>query len=266
MKRFILSILAAIIFALPLALTAQSYTAQSGVTFFVGQAATATATSAAVRLPNFSGTGTLNIVETGITGSPSGCTIVLKYVSNTGGTATSAMNTVSFTPATGNQQFNITPAIPSGDNYQATYACSSTYPTAGLINITFSPIPANVLTNPAGYGDPCKNPAAPTANASISVSSATTTQLVALSTGKSVYVCQFTIAGTTGGSVQLEYGTGTTCTTPTVLTGAISVTTASPISMGWGGALITAPAGNALCLVTAGTSTAVTGFVSYVQQ
>ena len=68
MKKLI-GVLAACLMALPLA--AQTYTAQAGVTFFVQQSATATATSGAVRLPTYSGTGTLNIIGAGIVGSRS---------------------------------------------------------------------------------------------------------------------------------------------------------------------------------------------------
>jgi hypothetical protein len=266
MKRSI-SMLAASVFMLPLAVQSQTFQAQSGVSLLTSVTATATHTGAAIRLPNFSGVGTLNITESGITGSPSGCSVALAYQQNNATVKTAAVATIAFTPATGTQQLSVIPTVPSGDNYIAVYSCSSTYPTAGLISVSFSPIATNVLANVSGVGDPCKNPAAATSSFSVALTSATTTAVAAVAAGKSVYVCQMTIAGTTGGSVQLEYGTGATCGTgTTALTGAIAVTTAQPVSVGWGGALVTAPVGNALCLVTSGTSTAVNGFISYVQQ
>ena len=264
MKKF-LGILFAVA-TLPAVMVAQTYTAQSGVSLFTTQPATATATSGAVRLPGFSGVGTLNITGTGITGSPSGCSIALAYEQNNATTATSAVATISFTPAVSVQQLSVVPTIPSGDNYVATYTCS-TYPTAGYISVSFSPIPTNVLTNVSGIGDPCKNPAAATSSVVVNTNGAGTTQLVALSAGKQVYVCQFivTVSATTATAV-LEYGTGASCGMgTTALTGAMAGAANTAIYVGWGGAVVTAPAGNALCLVNGGTGTQ-TGVLSYVQQ
>ena len=261
MKKF-LGILFALA-TLPTVMVAQTYTAQSGVSLFTTQLATATATSSVVRLPTFSGAGNISITGSGITGSPSGCTIALAYEQNNATTATSAVATISFTPGNSVQQLAVTPTVPSGDNYVATYACSSTYPTAGYISVSFSPVQADVLTNVAGVGDPCKNPAAGTT--SVAVSGVTTlAQQVALSAGKQIYVCQFTASVGTTGTVQLEYGTGTNCGTgTTALTGAVNVAANTPVSIGWGGAVVTTPASNALCLVA---SQAAAGVISYVQQ
>lgn len=267
--RSIVAVLAACLaVALPITVTAQSYntyTAQAGVTLFTGQAATATATSNATRLPTFAGYGVLNINETGITGSPSGCSIALKYQQNnvTANSATAA--TVSFTPSTGTQQLLVNPTIPVGDQFVAVFTCS-TYPTAGALNVTFSPM-TSVLPNISGFGDPCKNPTATTSNVVINTSGAGTTQLVALSAGKSVYVCDvvFSVSATTATAV-LEYGTGSSCGSgTTALTGAMVGAANSQIVIGWGGAVATAPAGNALCIVNGGTGTQ-TGVLSYVQQ
>ena len=273
MKNRILALLAVCLMALPLA--AQSYTAQSGVTFFVQQAATATATSGAVRLPTFSGSGTLTVVETGITGSPSGCTVKLYYQSNGGGANTSVVSTTSFTPSTGVQTFTISPSVASGDNYVAVYACSSTYPTAGLLTASFSPI----VTTTAGGGtqtvsqsvaagtDPCQNPAVLKSSAAISIASASTVQIVALSGTKSIYVCALSdgSSGTTP-SFELLPGTGTNCGTPgTALTGVITFTSGSGIHLdAGGGSVVVAPAGDELCAVTVGAAHG--GVVTFVQQ
>lgn len=267
MKKF-LAILAALTFvALPLTLTAQysstQYTAFSGVSLLTTVPATKTVTSAPLRLPTFSGVGTLNITEAGITGSPSGCTIALSYVQNNAlSSAVIAAQTVSFTPSTGVQQFNINPGTAEGDQYVATYACSSTYPTAGTISITFSPALV-VVTHGIG-GDPCSNSSLSKSNANVA-DSATTVQLVALSAGKSIYVCGFTQTASTAGTYALEYGTGTTCGTgTTALTGTTTIALATVHNLGWGGTIVTVPAGNALCLLN---TTAVTaGALTYVQQ
>jgi hypothetical protein len=250
----------------PLSAVSQSYTAQSGVSFFVQQSATATATSGAIRLPNFSGAGTLTVTETAITGSPSGCTIKLAYQSNVATTATATVSTVSFTPATGSQTFTIAPSIASGDAYVATYACSSTYPTAGFVNVSFSPIATETITNVAGTTDPCQNPSVLKSSAVISVASAGEASLVALSTTKAIYVCGVVdgSAGTTP-SLVLQYGTVAGCASgTTALTGAIPFTSGGVLNLGWHGTIVTAPVGDVLCALTVGAGHY--GVVTYVQQ
>jgi hypothetical protein len=127
---------------------------------------------------------------------------------------------------------------------------------------------------PAQIPDPCFSQFTVKQNVSISVASATTTSLVAVSAGKAVYVCGGIIdiqgSATTVGSAQLEYGTGASCSSPTVLTGVMpgSITANVPtiVPIVGNGSDLTAPASNGLCIVTAGTTVGVTGFVSYVQQ
>ena len=266
MKK-ILALMAAVML-LPLALTAQTYVAQSGVSFFVGQAATATATSGAVRLPNFSGAGTLTIIGAGITGSPSGCTIVLKYSSNAGGGTTGAISTTSFTPATSVQQFTVTPSVANGDRYTAVYYCSSAYPTAGTITASFSPsgAAAGGAITVTNSGDPCLNPNVAKSSVSVGISTATTTQLVALSGTKLVYVCGGTLTTGASTTVAFEYGTGSACGTgTTALTGVMAPATGGVLNLGGDGTRFAAIAGNALCAVTTGTG-GLNGYVQYVQQ
>jgi len=268
MKKFLGFITLTAALLLPHSTIAQAaYTQQAGVSFFTSTSAAATHTSGAIQLPTTNGVGILNITESGITGSPSGCTVALKYQQNNATVATAAVATVSFTPSTGTQQLFVNPTVAAGDSYVAVYACSSTYPTAGLISISFSPVNVAAILNVTSFGDPCKNPAASTSSAVINVSSATTTQLVALAAGKSVYVCQVTMSGGSAATAVLEYGTGSSCGTgTTALTGALALNATQPVSLGWGGALASTPAGAALCLVTGGTVTTAQGIVSYVQQ
>ena len=265
MKRSI-SMLAACIFMLPFTLSAQTYVAQSGVSLLTGVTASATHTSGAVRLPNFSGAGTLNITESGITGSPSGCTVALSYQQNNATVKTAAVATISFTPATGTQQIAVAPSTPSGDSYVAVYACSSTYPTAGLINISFSPTQTVTLSNTAGIGDPCQNPAVAKSSAVINVATAGEASLVAPSTGKSIYVCGVSDGslGTTP-SLVLQTGTVAGCASgTTAATGAIPFTAGSVLNLGYGGTIMTVPASGVLCALTVGNGHY--GVVSYVQQ
>lgn len=268
MRNKIVTFLAACLcMAAPLVTAQATYTAQAGVTFFVVQPATATATSGAVRLPTFNGAGTLTVIGSGITGSPSGCTIVLKYQSNAGGSATGAISTTSFTPATSTQQFTITPSVANGDNYIATYACSSTYPTAGTLSISFSPSSAAAggaitVTN---SGDPCANPNVAKSSVSVAISTATTTQIVAISGTKAVYVCGGTLVFGASTTAQFEYGTSTNCTGTNALTGVMSPGTGTTVGLSGDGTRFGAPASNGLCVVSTGTG-GIEGYISYVQQ
>ena len=266
-KKLITALLAALaLTALPLTLTAQtSYSAQSGVSLLTGTPATAAATSGAVRLPTFSGTGTLNVTGVGITGSPSGCQVALKYQQNNAVSPTAAVSTTSFTPAVSVQTFAVAPTIPSGDNYIAAYTCS-VYPTAGSLNISFSPIAGNVLVNAPGLGDPCQNPGVAKSTVSVAISTATTTQLVALAAGKSVYQCGFAASFGATTTAQFEYGTGSACGTgTTVLTGAYAPATGGILTLSAESAHFNTPAGNALCLVSTGTG-GINGALTFVQQ
>lgn len=274
MKKFI-GVLAACLMALPLGTSAQTYVAQSGVSLFTAVPATATSVSGPVRLPNFSGAGTLTVTESGITGSPSGCTVALAYQGNNATVATSAVSTTSFTPASNVQQFVIAPSIATGDNYVATFHCSA-YPTAGLLTASFSPAAAATvitsgtisLSNAAGT-DPCANPSVAKSSAVVNISGAAgTTQLVAVSGTTSVYACGFqaTVVGTTP-TVLFEYGTSTDCTGTHALTGTMAIVTTSTVNLGFGGSTVfKAPASQGLCLVAGGTTPSIQGVLTYVQQ
>lgn len=109
----------------------------------------------------------------------------------------------------------------------------------------------------------------PDNSAPINVSTATTTQLVALSSGKKIYVSamDFVNASGTADNVTFEYGTGSNCGTgTTALTGPYATGTNSPgLSKGGGlGVIMTVPASNALCMVTSA-AVQVSGSVSYTQ-
>ncbi len=100
----------------------------------------------------------------------------------------------------------------------------------------------------------------------INVSTAVTTQLVALTSGQTIYVCSFSFmsAGTT--NVTFEYGTGTLCATGlTTLTGAYNLTAQTGVSQGSGlGTVFRTAAGNALCIVNSA-AVQVSGVVSYTK-
>lgn len=120
--------------------------------------------------------------------------------------------------------------------------------------------------SPAVSVDPCFTNTSKS-SVVINIGSATTTQLVALVAGQKIYVCGYsaTHAVGTAATYQFEYGTGSSCGTgTTVLTGAMIggffVSFADP------GTTFATPAGNALCMVTAGTGPSAQGVLTYIQQ
>lgn len=79
-----------------------------------------------------------------------------------------------------------------------------------------------------------------------------TTQVVAGSTGQVINVCGYVIAGAGTGTVQLEFGTGASCTSPTLLTAIISTITATNLQDHFGNAWASSAPGQSLCAVTTG--------------
>lgn len=123
--------------------------------------------------------------------------------------------------------------------------------------------------------DPCLSNLYLKSSKSISVTSATTTQLVAPSSGVTVYVCGavFSIApsATSADVASFTTGTGATCGTNTVTqTGTFGngdLTSAAPpivISFPSDGTDFSGAPGAGLCIITAGTAVSVQGFLTYV--
>lgn len=104
------------------------------------------------------------------------------------------------------------------------------------------------------------------ASAAINVSTATTTQLVALSGTTKVYVTSFDVIAGGTGNITFVYGTGAACGTGTTsLTGAYNLTAQAGIAKGNGlGPVLVVPAGNALC-VTTSAAVQMSGSVAYTQ-
>lgn len=124
--------------------------------------------------------------------------------------------------------------------------------------------------------DPCSS--AGKSSVPINITSATTTQLVALVVSQVIYVCGFSAtiapAAVTADTLLFEYGTGSSCGTGTTsLTGTYGngdLTTAAPptvVAAGNGGQTIfNTTAGNALCALSAGGAVNIQGVLTYVQQ
>jgi hypothetical protein len=100
----------------------------------------------------------------------------------------------------------------------------------------------------------------------ISVASSGTTQLLALSSGKKIYLTEYDFAAAGTVNVTLYYGTGTNCATgKTALTGAYPLTAQNGVVVGNGlGPVRVIPSGNALC-IDLSASTGVYGGFAYSQ-
>lgn len=103
-------------------------------------------------------------------------------------------------------------------------------------------------------------------SAKVSVATSTTIEIIALATGKAIYVTSFDLVTTAANTSKWVYGTGTACATgQTDLTGAYGQSTFTVISKGNGlGTILFVPKSNALCLTTT-TSAQTSGSVSYTQ-
>jgi len=129
----------------------------------------------------------------------------------------------------------------------------------------------NLNVNVTGYTlttDVCQNPIVPKSSLAVNIATATTTQLVALSTGETISVCGFSasLMGTTP-SIEFENGTGTTCGTgTTALTGTFAPTSGSFLHLGFGPVQFAAPVSNALCAVSGGTTPSIQGILVYVKR
>lgn len=104
------------------------------------------------------------------------------------------------------------------------------------------------------------------ASAAISMSTATTTQIVALSSAKKIYVVAYDVIAGGTGNVTFVYGTGTNCGTgTTALTGAYPLVANAGLTKGGGlGPVLVVPASNALC-VTSSAAVQMSGSVAYAQ-
>jgi hypothetical protein len=102
----------------------------------------------------------------------------------------------------------------------------------------------------------------------ISISSATTTQLIPALASNYTYVTQLNVMAGSAGGLTLEYGTGTNCGTGTTsLTGAYPWPAFGGISIGsgFGPVLGTIPINNAVCVVSSGSPVQLAGSLSYTQ-
>jgi hypothetical protein len=135
------------------------------------------------------------------------------------------------------------------------------------------------LSDVVGTTDPCQSPAAQKNSVQVTITTATTTALVAVSGSTVVYSCGFQIVAsdtTTANTVQLEYGSGAACaTSPIALTPnyntGVQTAGAIPFILSYGTAgqssLKPTPTGNGVCaLTTVGSTPSIQILYTYVQQ
>lgn len=160
---------------------------------------------------------------------------------------------------------NVQAAIPAGTNIIGKVGIDQTTPgTTNGVQVNAA-LPAGSNSIGVVGADPSKGGATP-ASVAINVSTATTTQLVALSGSTKIYVTSFDVIAGGTGNITFVYGTGASCGTGTTsLTGAYNLTAQAGIAKGSGvGAILVVPAGNALC-VTTSAAVQMSGSVSYQQ-
>jgi hypothetical protein len=138
-----------------------------------------------------------------------------------------------------------------------------------VAGVAYSHSPDSNLSDNAvniGTTDPCLDPRQ--AKLSAAISATASAQLVALQSGQVVYVCGFNYTSTgTNPTTKFVYGTGAVCATGQVaLTGTYAPTAGSAVMKPWDGTGFQTAAGNALCLVIAGTTPSIQGVVTYVKK
>lgn len=138
---------------------------QAYVNLWTAQDVTVTRTSANVRNPIFSQTGTFQITWASITGSPAGCTLQIRGVDSQGNVLNNG-SALSVSPSNGttSQTFTATSTLQTAAQISAVLACS-VYPSTGTLTLDFTPIlntnvtntvatnpPSNASTNVAQFG------------------------------------------------------------------------------------------------------------------
>jgi hypothetical protein len=211
-------------------------------------------------------------------------TIRTPYTPNADGTYSQQISAVSpsggnLALETGGNLASIVAAIPAPINAQTTHGVNiggvegvTVASTPGTYPITVQPQSTGFAVTASGAVTVATNSAGTVnlvqsdSSAAINVSTATTTQIVALVSGKSIYVTGWDIVVAAADTITLEYGTGTNCGTgTTTLTGAYSFAANGGLATGSGlGVLFRLPASNALCVVTSAAVQA-SGRVSYAQ-
>lgn len=100
----------------------------------------------------------------------------------------------------------------------------------------------------------------------IAISTATTTEIIALVSGKAIAITSLNVVSAGTGNIQFVYGTGTACATgTTAVTGNYNLIAQAGFALGSGVApILILPPGKALCATTSA-AVGMAGSVSYAQ-
>ncbi len=125
---------------------------------------------------------------------------------------------------------------------------------------------ALLLASPVAAA-PVTAPMQADASVAISMSTATTTELVPAQSGQQIFVTHYNVVAAGTGNFKLVYGTGSNCGTGTTdLTGNYNLTAQAGVAVGVGlGVVAIVPPGRALC-ATNSAAVGMYGLVSYSQR
>lgn len=215
------------------------------VNLWTAQDVTLTRTSATVRNPIFSQTGTLQITWASITGSPATCTLQIQGVDSVGNVLNNG-STFSVSPANGtsSQSFTAASTLQSAAQIKAIFACV-TYPTTGTLTLDYTPIPNVNVTNtvavsaaslplPTGASTSAKQPALGTAG----TASADVITIQGIASMTAVKVDGSAVTQPVSGTVTVAQTNGANLETAPVATGTVTNT-------GLESAIVTAASTNA---------------------
>ena len=101
--------------------------------------------------------------------------------------------------------------------------------------------------------------------AQVSVTAGNTTRVITAVTGTRTFICAFVLTISTAGTGQITSGTGSTCTTATVLTPAFNIGTTLPFQYAPLNGTAAGPAASGLDVCVTAVTGNVTGMISYVQ-
>jgi hypothetical protein len=193
---------------------------------------------------------------------PAGSTVGVQCISNNTNNLAAFQFAVA-TPSTP-QLFNVPP---SGCPF-----VSVTYTSGGASAVTYTLEYVFTSTGNNNQVDPCAAQGVFKSVATFTGSGTNIGNLMVTAAGTTqIYVCSYAVqvSGAASPTVVLEYGTGGTCTSPTLVTGQYAGAAAPGVyitSPATTGSLAVVPPGKNLCFFSGGTTTQLASVINYVQQ
>lgn len=163
-----------------------------------------------------------------------------------------------------NLNVNVAASALSNSTVNETQIGSAAYALGSTVMTGSAPV-----VEATNQGNPCVNPNAAIQSVFGATSGTALTQIIALSAGKQIFICNATLTSVSGTTPNygLEYGTATNCGTgTTVIVGAPSATFAAGTVVNFPGNPWIVPASNALCYKNGGTTPVLNYAVTFVQQ